>query len=775
MPVKTKRDEEKWQKAKEIAEEAGKGENYAYVMGIYKKMKPDYEFKSGPAAKKAGENEPTDEALWQEALDEAWSRFDVFPSAYASQWAVKWYNDQGGGWCKTAAAKYDHINFKPPAGVASAAKKGLEYRKKQKGDKAGLTPAEAAREGIGSGVQRATNLKNRDTLSPKVVKQMKAFFARHQKNKAVATEHKNEPWKDKGYVSWLLWGGDAGQAWAEKVVGQMEAADKKAKTAAVSPAFLDAEKVFQNISPTDDTWHGKPKKPELQIMYQPDFDPEEMPLPGLTNEVIYKGNVILQRSPYYSEGGVFFESHLLFKRMFEKWGRLAEPALIAVFKKVLKSQKTKLAAEIKKHFQGNPDRLLSHLVPKRNEWEDVHYFKMGNVTFEKNPTFDSRRQAISLTVSFPIELRVDKKPMMSEGPFDRMSDGELNQYIAEFEDQGPENFWQDGELNLSRNQAYAYYRRQWREMSPRDQEAMMKSLDRGYQRYAAIRVASRYFVARSYQDYVEDKERKHEKPMPKKEWESRGKEKDDSSGKGPSKARVKKMVDQLHSMADAVNEADKRFNNSKGWGDTDKEVQKKIQQDFMSVLTRVKLDLKHDLYGDAKPGEKPPKSIEVLDKAWEDIKEVLQKAKSEGKVTKDVLRWVKDHKAVVNHAKGIAKTWGKRTLGDKLTGKKAAERVAARYLGAAQLTARDIEKWLKRQRTWFEITDVDRTGASLDSREYGDVGAERPGRRDYQEAMRLGKLALAEFGADQINVTIEAIDEWINLGGKGQKTPEVWL
>jgi hypothetical protein len=55
MPVKTKRDEHKWQKAKDIAEEAGQADNYAYIMGIYKKMKPDYEFKSGPAAKKAAQ------------------------------------------------------------------------------------------------------------------------------------------------------------------------------------------------------------------------------------------------------------------------------------------------------------------------------------------------------------------------------------------------------------------------------------------------------------------------------------------------------------------------------------------------------------------------------------------------------------------------------------------------------------------------------------------------------------------------------------------------
>ena len=49
MPTRTKRDEEKWGKAKQIAEDAGKKDNYAYIMGIYKKMKPDYEFKNKTA------------------------------------------------------------------------------------------------------------------------------------------------------------------------------------------------------------------------------------------------------------------------------------------------------------------------------------------------------------------------------------------------------------------------------------------------------------------------------------------------------------------------------------------------------------------------------------------------------------------------------------------------------------------------------------------------------------------------------------------------------
>ena len=124
--------------------------------------------------------------------------------------------------------KYDHIDFKPPEGVAKAAARGLELRKKApKSKKGGLSVKQAAKAGIGSGVQRAVNLKNRDKMSPKTVKRMKAFFDRHQKSKEI--DAGKTAAEDKGYQAWLLWGGDAGYSWAKKIVRQMDAADKKAK------------------------------------------------------------------------------------------------------------------------------------------------------------------------------------------------------------------------------------------------------------------------------------------------------------------------------------------------------------------------------------------------------------------------------------------------------------------------------------------------------------------------------------------------------------------
>jgi hypothetical protein len=127
---------------------------------------------------------------------------------------------------KYAAGKYDHIDFKPSEAVANAAARGLELRKKNKG-KGGLSTQQAGAQGIGSGVARAVSLKNRQTLSPSTVRRMKSFFDRHEKNKG-ASDGKPLT-QDKGYIAWLIWGGDPGRSWANKICKQMDAADKKSK------------------------------------------------------------------------------------------------------------------------------------------------------------------------------------------------------------------------------------------------------------------------------------------------------------------------------------------------------------------------------------------------------------------------------------------------------------------------------------------------------------------------------------------------------------------
>jgi len=109
--------------------------------------------------------------------------------------------------------KYDGIDFTPPEGARDAAKRALDVRENKPASQKGMTPV---------GIARARDLMNGVKLSPDTVRRMKAFFDRHEVDKKGAT------WDEqgKGWQAWNGWGGDAGYAWARKVVRQMEASDK---------------------------------------------------------------------------------------------------------------------------------------------------------------------------------------------------------------------------------------------------------------------------------------------------------------------------------------------------------------------------------------------------------------------------------------------------------------------------------------------------------------------------------------------------------------------
>jgi hypothetical protein len=111
-------------------------------------------------------------------------------------------------------AKYEGIDFTPPEGAGEAAKRALDVREGKPASQRGMTPV---------GIARARDLMNGVKLSPDTARRMKAFFDRHEVDK------KGSTWDEqgKGWQAWNGWGGDAGYAWARKVVGQMEARDKK--------------------------------------------------------------------------------------------------------------------------------------------------------------------------------------------------------------------------------------------------------------------------------------------------------------------------------------------------------------------------------------------------------------------------------------------------------------------------------------------------------------------------------------------------------------------
>ena len=83
-----------------------------------------------------------------------------------------------------------------------------------------MTTQEAGKQGIGSGVARATSLANGESVSFDTIKRMAAFFSRHAKNFAGGED-------DAGFISMKLWGGKAGERWARSIIERVEKQKEK--------------------------------------------------------------------------------------------------------------------------------------------------------------------------------------------------------------------------------------------------------------------------------------------------------------------------------------------------------------------------------------------------------------------------------------------------------------------------------------------------------------------------------------------------------------------
>lgn len=104
-----------------------------------------------------------------------------------------------------------------PKSATNNAKKALRWKEEHGDEVKAMTAV---------GWARANQLAKGEAISFKIVKKMSSFN-RHRKNAEVDPKHKDEPWKDNGYVAWLGWGGTSGVDWAIKKVESVKNAKKK--------------------------------------------------------------------------------------------------------------------------------------------------------------------------------------------------------------------------------------------------------------------------------------------------------------------------------------------------------------------------------------------------------------------------------------------------------------------------------------------------------------------------------------------------------------------
>lgn len=91
-----------------------------------------------------------------------------------------------------------------PSSARGNACKAIKWKEEYGDDVKGMTQI---------GWIRANQLCKGEKISEETIARMSGF-QRHKKNSEVAPEYKDTPWKDKGYVAWLGWGGTTGINWA---------------------------------------------------------------------------------------------------------------------------------------------------------------------------------------------------------------------------------------------------------------------------------------------------------------------------------------------------------------------------------------------------------------------------------------------------------------------------------------------------------------------------------------------------------------------------------
>jgi len=132
---------------------------------------------------------------------------DLFDAKVRIQYLCNKWDEADGN---TEKAESD-IDTKPTEAMAVNGKRALDLRKEYK---RGMTSV---------GVARANQLIRRDNLTPKTVRRMKSFFARHEVDKKAQGFRRGEKgYPSAGLIAWLGWGGDEGQSWANRKVTQLD-------------------------------------------------------------------------------------------------------------------------------------------------------------------------------------------------------------------------------------------------------------------------------------------------------------------------------------------------------------------------------------------------------------------------------------------------------------------------------------------------------------------------------------------------------------------------
>lgn len=120
-------------------------------------------------------------------------------------------------------------SFSPPEGVRAEARRALKW----------IEEGHAGGGFTDVGRKRASDLARGASVSLRTIKRMNSFLARHEVDKqGKGWAQGSEGYPSAGRVSWAAWGGDAGKAWAGKILRSVE---KSVDAIASDPMQMDLD------------------------------------------------------------------------------------------------------------------------------------------------------------------------------------------------------------------------------------------------------------------------------------------------------------------------------------------------------------------------------------------------------------------------------------------------------------------------------------------------------------------------------------------------------
>lgn len=145
-----------------------------------------------------------------------------------------------------------NMSYRPPQTVQEAAKKGLRLRRLNREQRGLSRPG-----GTAVGLARARDLAGGRPVSERTIKRMRSYFARHDVDQA-AKGWGSSTRPSPGYVAWLLWGGDPGRDWSERMHARMP---KGRNPRERHPVYMLGERwgVVVRLGPRE--WRAEPERP----------------------------------------------------------------------------------------------------------------------------------------------------------------------------------------------------------------------------------------------------------------------------------------------------------------------------------------------------------------------------------------------------------------------------------------------------------------------------------------------------------------------------------